>query len=256
MLEHYGIRGMPLKLFQNYLMNRTQFVEINKKSSDVLPINYGVPQGSVLGPLLFLIYINDLNGAVTHSKVHHFADDTNMLYISNSLKDTNRKVNYDLRHIVKWLRANKISINSSKTEFILFRSKHQNIAKNMNFGISGQKINIICKAKYLGLILDEHLTFTYHLENLKLKLNRANCLLSKIRYFVKFPLLRIICYALFRTHLRYGCQIWGKNKSLIVEAIKRTQNKVLRISNFKVHDNHYLCKESKIDKLKNIINKS
>ena len=106
-LEHYGIRGMPLKLFQNYLINRTQFVEINKKSSDVLPINYGVPQGSVLGPLLFLIYINDLNGAVTHSKVHHFADDTNMLYISNSLKDTNRKVNYDLRHIVKWLRANK-----------------------------------------------------------------------------------------------------------------------------------------------------
>ena len=98
---------MPLKLFQNYLVNQTQFVEINRKSSDVLPINYGVPQGSVLGPLLFLIYINDLSGAVTHSKVHHFVDDTNMLYISNSLKDTNRKVNYDLRHIVKWLRANK-----------------------------------------------------------------------------------------------------------------------------------------------------
>ena len=88
-------------------MNRTQFVEINKKDSDVPPINYGVLQGSVLGPLLFLIYINDLNGAVTNSKVHHFADDTFMLYISNSLKDTNKKVNYDLRHIFEWLRANK-----------------------------------------------------------------------------------------------------------------------------------------------------
>ena len=139
-LEHYGIRGMPLKLFQNYLMNRTQFVEINKKSSDVLPINYGVPQGSVLGPLLFLIYINDLNGAVTHSKVHHFADDTNMLYISNSLKDTNRKVNQDLRHIVEWLWANKILLNSGKTELILFRSK---TTKNMNFRISGQKISFV-----------------------------------------------------------------------------------------------------------------
>ena len=130
---------MPLELVQNYLMNQIQFVKINKESSDVLPINYGVPQGLVLGPLLFLIYIDDLNGGVTHSKVYHFADDTNMLYISHSLKDTNRKVNYDLRHIVEWLRANKISLNSGKTEFILFRSKNKNINKNMNFRTSGRK---------------------------------------------------------------------------------------------------------------------
>ena len=135
-------------------MNQTQFVEINKKSSDALSVNYGVLQGSVLGPLLFLICINNLNCVVTHSKVHHFLDDTNMLCISNSLKDTNRKVNYDLRQVVKWLRENKILLNSGKTELILFRSKYKNITKNMNFKISGQKTNIICKTKYLGLILD------------------------------------------------------------------------------------------------------
>ena len=120
----------------------------------------------------------------------------------------------------------------------------------MNFRISGQKINIICKTKYLGLILDEHLTFKYHLENLKLKLNRANCFLSKIRYFFKFLLLRTIYYALFDTHLRYGCQIWGQNQSKIVEAIERTQNKVLRILNFKCPRElveNYLYKESKLD---------
>ena len=77
-----------------------------------------------------------------------------MLCISNSLKDTNRKVNYDLRQVVKWLRENKILLNSGKTELILFRSKYKNITKNMNFKISGQKTNIICKTKYLGLILD------------------------------------------------------------------------------------------------------
>ena len=101
-------------------MNQTQFVDINKKRLDVLPISSGVSQGSVLAPLLFLIDINYLNGVVIHPKVHHFSDDTNILYIINSLKDTNRKVDYDLRHIVEWLRANKISLNSSKTELILF----------------------------------------------------------------------------------------------------------------------------------------
>ena len=103
-LEHYGIRALPLHLFQNYLEKRTQFVDINKKSSNVLPINHGVPQGSVLGPLLFLIYINDLIGIVNLSKIHHFADDKNILYMSNSLKDISRKINRDLKSIAEWLK--------------------------------------------------------------------------------------------------------------------------------------------------------
>ena len=132
-LEHYGIRGIALNLFQNYLKNRTQFVEINKKSSAILPINYGIPRGSVLGPLLFLIYINDLNDAVAFSKIHHFADETNMLYTSKFLKDKNRKVNYDLRHIVEWLRANKVSLNTGKTELVLFKSKNKKFTKKYEF---------------------------------------------------------------------------------------------------------------------------
>ena len=94
----------------------------------MLPINHGVPQGSVLGPLLFLIYINDLNGIINFSKIHHFAD-TNIPYASSSLQDINKKINCILKSFAKWLKANKISLNSDKTELVLFRSKDKNLPK-------------------------------------------------------------------------------------------------------------------------------
>ena len=209
-LEHYGIRGIPLKLFKTYLAERTQHTPINNDISETLPINIGVPQGSVLGPLLFLIYINNLHNIVTYSDIHHFADVTNLLYASKSIKDINRKVNFDLKNIIHWLRANKISLNADKTELILFRSKNKVITKNQNFWISGQKIHPLTQTKYLGITLDENLKFKKHMELLKTKLNWANGLLAKIRHLVSKNLLRTIYFAIFDSHLRYGCHIWGQ----------------------------------------------
>ena len=101
--------------------NRKHFVSINGFDSDLHDVNHGVPQGSVLGPLLFLIYINDLNRSIKFAKTYHFADDTNLLITNQSIKSIQIKLNKDLKGLYKWLLANKISLNAAKTELVIFR---------------------------------------------------------------------------------------------------------------------------------------
>ena len=111
-LEHYGVRGLANDWFKSYLSDRKQFVSINGHDSNLASVLYGVPQGSVLGPLLFLIYINDLNQAIKFCKVHHFADDTNLFHFSKSITKLNKYVNLDMKNLTVWLNANKISLKN------------------------------------------------------------------------------------------------------------------------------------------------
>ena len=137
-LHHYGLRGISNKWFESYLTDWKQFVSVNGFNSNISTITNGVPQGSVLGPLLFLIYINDLNVAIKHCKVHHFADDTNLLNINKSPKHLNKFINIDLKNLTKWLNANKISLNVSKTEMVLFRPKRKSMDFNLKIKLNGK----------------------------------------------------------------------------------------------------------------------
>ena len=120
-LCHYGIRGLANKWFESNLANRKQFVSINGFAPSTSSITCGVPQGSVLGPLLFLLCINDLHVAIKYCKIHHFADDTNLLIIHKSMKRLNKILNIDLNTLTSWLNANKISLNVSKSKLIIFK---------------------------------------------------------------------------------------------------------------------------------------
>ena len=164
-----------------YLSNRNQYVSINGFVSGLTTINSGVSQESVLGPLLFLLYINDLNQAIKFCKVHHFADDTNLLCLSNSIKKLNKLVNADLKHLVNWLNANKISLNVKKTEMVIFKSKQKKFEGDLKIKLCGKRLYPTESFKYLGMKIDTNLSWQYHVHDLSTNLNRANALLFKMK---------------------------------------------------------------------------
>ena len=125
--NHYGIRGVSNDWFRSYLSDRQQYVSINGYDSGLTKLNCGVPQGSVLGPLLFLLYINDLNQAIKFCKVHHFPDDTNLLYLGKSIKKLNKFVNIDPKNLVNWLNANKILLNVKKRKWSYLNLKEKRL---------------------------------------------------------------------------------------------------------------------------------
>ena len=210
-----------------------QFTSINKSQSGKRELKYGVPQGSVLGPLFIILFINDLHKNVEFSTVHHFADDTNILLVEKSLKKINKHINRDLKLVVEWSRANKLSLNTSKTEPVIFKSRNKTITKHLNFRISGQKIQPTSQVKYLGVTLQDNLHWTTHLGNLRKKQSQSSGLLSKIRHYVPKHLLRTLYYSLFNSHLIYACKIWRQNQAN--QLFKRRlllQEKAIRIINF------------------------
>ena len=137
-LCHYGIHGLTNKWFESYLANRKQFVSVNGFAASTSSITCGVPKGFVFGPLLFLLYINDLQVAIKHCKVHHFADDTNLLISNKLLKRLNKLLNIDLKNLTNWLNANKVSLNVSKTELIVLKPKRKPLDFNMKIKLNSR----------------------------------------------------------------------------------------------------------------------
>ena len=250
-LEYYGIREISKCWFQSYLTNRKQFVSINGFDSKETIMKFGVPQGSVLGPLLFLIYINDLNVAIKYSTVRHFADDTNLVIYNKSPKKLQKQLNIDLRLLTNWLRANKISLNSSKSELIIFRHPNKAINYDFKIKIDGKKLIPSNYVKYLGILIDSNLNWSFHTEVLTAKLSRAIGMLAKIRHYVSKNTLRMIYFGIFSSLLTYGSQIWGQLKNKHMKRIENLQNKAIRVINFAKFNapSNPLYKDSNILKL-------
>ena len=157
-LEHYGIRGIAHSWFESYLYNRKQFVTYNNVPSSMKAIKCGVPQGSILGPLLFLVYINDLVSICKHTAPFLFADDTNLFKNGNNLDVMVDSLNTELNEISIWLKVNKLSLNIKKTHYMVFTTKRKGV-DSLNVTIDGHIIDKVIHTKFLGVSIDEKLNW-------------------------------------------------------------------------------------------------
>ena len=255
-LNYYGLRGNVNKLIQSYLGNRKQYVSLNGIDSETKNLNCGVPQGSSLGPLLFLLYINDFRLCLDVTESGHFADDTFIMYCSKKLKSIETIVNTELKLVSKWLRLNKLSLNSDKTKLIFFHSKRHTLNYDgISIKFNGKKLFPVDNIKYLGMYIDKYLSWNFHIQQLSQKLSRANGILSKLRHNAPIRTCLQVYYAIFYSHLIYGCNIWGLTTEENLNKIEVLQKKCLRImtfSDFNSHTNHLFI-DLKLLKVRDII---
>ena len=202
--------------------------------SDFLPVECGIPQGSILGPLLFIFYVNDLPRGLTHCKVSLFADDTVIYCSANDTIELSEKINEDLEYVKKWLIQNKLNLNIKKTEYILFSTKQRldEVKDNdLNITIDNTVLTRVSKCRHLGVILDERLSWQEHLNTIHTKASNGLYMLKSIRNIVNDYEMNLVYNSLVLSHLNYCDVVWVDVEVHRKTNYKKNQNRAARIIN-------------------------
>ena len=244
-LNKIGICNNALKLFANYLSNRSQYIQVDGFTSTSLNIKAGVPQGSVLGPTLFLIYINNIFKISINAKIISFADDTSVLFRANNVTQLYNDINENISLIFNWFSLNKLSINADKTRLILFTSAHKEktidkIITNSDLKIVINDIQIArCKTiQYLGIYIDSNLSYKSHIEFLIGKISKQIGIIGKLRHYIPIHLLILYYYAHVQSHIQYGIEIYGLTAKTHLLPLDSIINKSVQVMTFMNYVDH------------------
>ena len=225
-LEHYGIRGNALSWMKSYLSSRSQYVTIDGTNSASKPLQYGVPQGSILGPLLFIIYINDLPGISKIARFILYADDANIIITSNNIHDINEKVNTVGNQLAQWVACNGLALNLKKTNYMIF--SRQKVELPTPLKISNVTIERKTEARFLGVIFDEKLNWNSHVTHLKAKMSRYVGIMYKVKRYLPLQARLQVFHSFVQSHLNYCSLVWGFSSKSNIRTIFSKQKKGIR----------------------------
>ena len=230
-LSIYGIQNKALDWFKSYLHNRTQYCRVNSATSSTRKIRCGVPQGSNLGPLLFLLYVNDLPNCLDKSCPAMYADDTNLTVCSDSINNLEEALNSEMKNIYQWLLSNKLTLNIEKTEYMIIgtRQRLAKIQENTTVSCGGKLWKQVYSKKTLGVLIDDNLCWNEQIDNISKKVSKGIGMLRRAKPFVSFETLKYIYQALVQPSFDYCSMVWGNCGEDSKEKLQRLQNRAARV---------------------------
>ena len=237
-LRYYGIHDTALLILKSYLNNRKQYVEFEDTKSEILPITVGVPQGSILGPLLFIIYINDFSEASSIFKFIMYADDTtllsNLASFGNDIETKEYLINAELSNVIEWLNINKLSLNKSKSKYMIFHVPNKDI-QYLTLKIDNVIIEKVDEFNFLGLTMDANLNWKKNSEKICNKCTKMIGILNRLKYVLPLGIKIMLYNTLILPHINYCIMAWGYKGTRLL----KIQKKTVRIITLKVNFSEY-----------------